>query len=244
MKKKVALAAGLSMLVMSSTAIGVFAGSNMPEIKAFLDKELKVEVNSNTQLQLKDATGKDISPIFYEGSYYLPARSIAEGLGAEVVWDKENHAIKIKMEQKAESKYITFAQDEQEVLKKYNYDLQIPVALENQVVPVVWKDDALAAAVKEAGFDKNLQSLVELNYLPKNMNSEEVLMASIEVFKKADWDTMKDEAGVGEVLFEKEGLVYTVRMPADSIPFEEGSEDFKAFTGIIDQFSANKFFVK
>jgi Copper amine oxidase N-terminal domain len=244
MKKKVALAAGLSLLVMSSTAVGVFAGSNMPEIKAFLDKELKVEVNSSTQLQLKDAAGKDVSPIFYEGSYYLPARAIAEGLGAEVVWDKDNHAIKIKTEDKADGKYINLAQDEQEVLKKYNYELQIPIAMENQVVPIIWKDDALAAAVKDAGFNKNLQSLVELKYLPKNTNSEEVLMASIEVFKKADWDQMKDEAGVGEVLFEKEGLVYTVRIPADSLPFEEGTEELKAFTGVMDQFSANKFFVK
>lgn len=39
------------------------------------------------ELDLKDATGATVEPIVYNGTTYLPVRSVAEAAGLEVAWD-------------------------------------------------------------------------------------------------------------------------------------------------------------
>lgn len=79
-KKYLGISAALLGMTLTG-AVGVYAGSNLQPIKAYLNYGLSVEVNGSV---LKDGQGKAASPITYRDVTYLPVRAVAEGLGASV----------------------------------------------------------------------------------------------------------------------------------------------------------------
>lgn len=73
---------------------GVYAGSKLQQIKAYLNHGLGIVVDG-TPYWLKDGNGKTLTPITYEGTTYLPIRSIADALDVPVAYDAANAKVRI-----------------------------------------------------------------------------------------------------------------------------------------------------
>lgn len=91
--KKWLIAAGVFGMVLTGSA-GVYAGTQLETIKAYLNHGLAIEVNGQKFTPTGDQ-GKKLAPITYQGSTYLPARSIAEALNTEVKYDAKNNKVSI-----------------------------------------------------------------------------------------------------------------------------------------------------
>ncbi|WP_068775875.1 stalk domain-containing protein [Paenibacillus sp. FJAT-26967] len=76
-------------------SMGVFAAGGIEKIQAYLNHDIKFQVNGKSWVP-KDSDGVKLAPVVYEGSSYLPARAVAEALGAEVKWDDDTQTIYIK----------------------------------------------------------------------------------------------------------------------------------------------------
>lgn len=85
MKKKVTAAAILLGVTLTASA-GVYAASNLQDIRASLNHKLAIVVNGQAYTP-KDGNGKTLAPITYNGITYLPVRSIGEALNTSVTYD-------------------------------------------------------------------------------------------------------------------------------------------------------------
>ena len=93
-------------LGISCFSTGVMADSFVKTIKA--EQRMDIEITKSYQKQwLRDGNGKTVYPIMYNGNTYLPLRSVAEMLGAEITWDGVNKRVNI--EPKVQYKYITIS---------------------------------------------------------------------------------------------------------------------------------------
>jgi hypothetical protein len=75
-------------------SVGVFAATGIEKIQAYLNHDIKFKVNGAAWTP-KDADGNKLAPVIYEGSSYLPARAVAEAIGAQVKWDNDTQTIAI-----------------------------------------------------------------------------------------------------------------------------------------------------
>lgn len=91
MKKKVALIA-IVFGMFACLATGVYAGSHLKEIKAYLNGDLKIRYNG-TPVQLQDAQGQAILPITYNNSTYLPLRAVSDLLKTAVAYDSKSNTV-------------------------------------------------------------------------------------------------------------------------------------------------------
>ncbi|MGV2967677.1 stalk domain-containing protein [Paenibacillus sp. FSL L8-0435] len=91
--KKWLIAAGVFGMVLTGSA-GVYAGTQLETIKAYLNHGLAIEVNGHKFTPTGDQ-GKKLAPITYQGSTYLPVRSIADALKTEVKYDSQNNKVSI-----------------------------------------------------------------------------------------------------------------------------------------------------
>lgn len=86
---------GATMIGMLSTgAAGVYAGSNLQEIKAYLNTSVGIVVNDKDFKPL-DSKGKALAPITYNNTTYLPVRAISEALQVPVEFDAANNKVRI-----------------------------------------------------------------------------------------------------------------------------------------------------
>lgn len=93
MKKKLtAVAIGVTLTLTASA--GVYAGTNLQQIKASLNNGLGIVVNGSTYTP-KDANGKTLAPITYNGTTYLPVRAIGEALNTSVTYDSARSQVVI-----------------------------------------------------------------------------------------------------------------------------------------------------
>ncbi len=87
--------AGLAVIGMLTTgAAGVYAGSNLQEIKAYLNSGLGIVVNDKDFKPL-DSKGKALAPITYNNTTYLPVRAISEALQVPVEFDVASNKVRI-----------------------------------------------------------------------------------------------------------------------------------------------------
>ncbi|MEK4062725.1 MULTISPECIES: hypothetical protein [unclassified Paenibacillus] len=93
MNKKWLIATIVAGMAVTGSA-GVYAGSKLQQIKAYLNHGLGIVVDG-TPYWLKDANGKTLAPITYEGTTYLPIRSIADALDVPVAYDAVNSKVRI-----------------------------------------------------------------------------------------------------------------------------------------------------
>ncbi|MCZ1263299.1 stalk domain-containing protein [Paenibacillus tundrae] len=91
--KRWMLTAGVLGMVLTGSA-GVYAGTQLETIKAYLNHGLGIEVNGQKFTPTGDQ-GKKLVPITYQGSTYLPVRSIANTLNTEVTYDSKTNKISI-----------------------------------------------------------------------------------------------------------------------------------------------------
>ncbi|WP_440116914.1 stalk domain-containing protein [Paenibacillus sp. QZ-Y1] len=91
--KKWLITASVFGMVLTGSA-GVYAGTQLETIKAYLNHGLAIEVNGQKFTPSGDQ-GKKLAPITYQGSTYLPVRSIADALKTEVKYDSKNNKVSI-----------------------------------------------------------------------------------------------------------------------------------------------------
>lgn len=91
MKKK-AFAAIIGVSMLASMGTGAFAATKLQEIKAFLNPDIKVQVDG-TYTDLRDVNGNAIAPIIYKGANYFPIRAISDALDVAVDFDADSQTI-------------------------------------------------------------------------------------------------------------------------------------------------------
>lgn len=93
MKKKLAfILAGV--IALSSFAVGAVGKSIIEKIDAELRGDFTVYVDGKKQT-FRDAQGKIVDPILYEGTTYLPVRAIGELMGKTVYWYQDEKKIEL-----------------------------------------------------------------------------------------------------------------------------------------------------
>lgn len=88
MKKKLFVTFGGTLLLLVGMAAGALASTQLQEIKAYLNGELKVRYNGEIAV-LKDVDGNQVLPITYDGTTYLPVRGVANLLNIPVSYDEQ-----------------------------------------------------------------------------------------------------------------------------------------------------------
>ena len=81
---------------MSVFTIGAFTGASadtkLKEITAYINNSINIKLNGNHYVPT-DSKGIKISPIIYNGSSYLPIRSLSQALGVAVKYDESTNTI-------------------------------------------------------------------------------------------------------------------------------------------------------
>lgn len=90
--KKKTLAAIISVSMLASMGTGALAATKLQEIKAYLNPEIKVQVDG-TYTDLRDVKGNAIVPINYNNANYVPIRAISDALGVAVDYDSATKTI-------------------------------------------------------------------------------------------------------------------------------------------------------
>jgi hypothetical protein len=89
--KKFKLALIFALVLSFGLSLGAYADGVARQIKAVQNGAIKVQVNG-TNLDLSDDTGS-LDPIIYNGHSYVPAKALAESLGALVKWDEKTSTV-------------------------------------------------------------------------------------------------------------------------------------------------------
>ncbi|MEQ7049675.1 hypothetical protein ABN764_03315 [Paenibacillaceae sp. P-4] len=71
---------------------GVYAGTNLKKIEAYLDSTAKVKVNGKA-VQFNDDKGLALQPIRYNGNVYVPVKGIGSALNVAVAIDSKTNEI-------------------------------------------------------------------------------------------------------------------------------------------------------
>lgn len=94
MSRKRWFAASIAMGMLVTGAAGVYAGSKLQEIKAFLNPDIGITVNGK-DFKPVDDKGKAIVPITYDNTTYLPVRAVSEALQVPVKYDSASNKVRI-----------------------------------------------------------------------------------------------------------------------------------------------------
>jgi hypothetical protein len=94
LKKKLLISTIAAGVIAMSLTVGAFAAANLQVIKVYLNKSVKVKLNGQ-QWQPKDSTGKSTYPITYNGTTWLPVKSLGDVLGAKIGWNAVANSVLI-----------------------------------------------------------------------------------------------------------------------------------------------------
>lgn len=92
-KKKWIIPIYIAAMALTGSA-GVYASSTLESITASLNHSLNIEI-SGKAYKPTGPNGESLSPIVYQGTTYLPVRSISEALNTDVNYDSSNNKILI-----------------------------------------------------------------------------------------------------------------------------------------------------
>ncbi|MCR8636664.1 copper amine oxidase N-terminal domain-containing protein [Paenibacillus radicis (ex Xue et al. 2023)] len=82
----------LSIAMLLAGSVGVYAGSNLQEIKAYLNGDITFQLNGADWYPL-DETGQKVLPITYNGSTYVPLRAISPAFNAPIDYDADTNTV-------------------------------------------------------------------------------------------------------------------------------------------------------
>lgn len=99
--KNVFQKAFILLVLIGTFSCGAFASTAVQEIKAQLRPDISVVIDGKTQ-SFKDAKGNTVYPILYNGTTYLPLRSIGILMNKTVSWDDKTKTATLS-EKSAES---------------------------------------------------------------------------------------------------------------------------------------------
>ncbi|RUS44897.1 hypothetical protein [Cohnella sp. AR92] len=184
MNKKIAALIFVFSLVFSSSA-GVLAGTKLTEIKAYLNGDIKFEVNGEAWTP-KDASGKTILPITYEGITYIPLRAAASALSTDINYNSTQKKISIGSETKNKESTPSSANstDMSDIEKVINYFSQngfIVGETSEKYYQLVGAKDGLAVEINGQKielyqYDPSQLSIVKDKIIPSNKNPEDFPM--------------------------------------------------------------------
>lgn len=80
--------------------IGAAAATGIQSVTAQLRPDFTLEVNGSDYI-LRDSNGNEVAPLLYNGTTYLPIRSMGEILGAEVSWDGKTQTVIVTTDEEA-----------------------------------------------------------------------------------------------------------------------------------------------
>ena len=92
MKKRILSIICLMAIMVSCFAAGVYGANNIEEIKAYLNYGITIKYDGQVQ-SMYDANGKQVYPISYEGTTYVPIRAVSNMLDVNVDWDGANNTV-------------------------------------------------------------------------------------------------------------------------------------------------------
>lgn len=95
MKKVWGKSALLTASLLLSFSIGVNAATINEKVSAILSKDVSVTLN-DTKIPLKDGAGDAVYPLVYNGSTYLPVRSVAELTGMSIDWNPTSRTVALR----------------------------------------------------------------------------------------------------------------------------------------------------
>ncbi|NOU87053.1 hypothetical protein GC102_14870 [Paenibacillus sp. LMG 31460] len=93
--KKISATVLATVTLSMGVCIGGYAQANIETIQAFLNHEIKFTLNGQAWTP-KDPDGRELSPIIFEGSSYVPLRAMGELSGLNVNWDSATKTIILK----------------------------------------------------------------------------------------------------------------------------------------------------
>lgn len=94
MNKKITRALATGLLMITSVGVAFGAGTQF-EIRATMDSGVKVIYKDKAQ-KLVDVDGVAKDPIMYNGTVYIPIRSVANIFGVNIDWDNDNRNVILK----------------------------------------------------------------------------------------------------------------------------------------------------
>ena len=94
MDRKLLLTILLSIFIFVSAAAGAVAATNVQQITALLNGNIKITFDGEPWIP-RDVNGNALTPITYKGSTYLPIRAVAEATGISVNWDGATQTISL-----------------------------------------------------------------------------------------------------------------------------------------------------
>lgn len=94
MKKKNIFILSISIILIFSLFISVYAVSYYEEINAIINKNLKMVID-NIEWTPMDIDGSPLRPITYKGRTYLPVRALSEKYDIAIDYDAENQTVLI-----------------------------------------------------------------------------------------------------------------------------------------------------
>jgi hypothetical protein len=97
----------LASVFMLSIGIVAFGASLSTEIKAILSKDIKIRYSGAIQ-EMKDASGNAIYPIVYNGTTYIPVRSVSNMLNIPINWDGSTKTVIIGTEEQQPKSVLSF----------------------------------------------------------------------------------------------------------------------------------------
>jgi len=92
MKRKIMSIICLMAIMVSCFAAGVYGANNIEEIKAYLNYGITIKFDGQTK-NMYNANGKQVFPISYEGTTYVPIRAVSGILGVDVDWDGATNTV-------------------------------------------------------------------------------------------------------------------------------------------------------
>ncbi len=92
MKKRIIKTVAIVLSLALCFALGTSASSLLQKIEAYLNYGITVKLNGEEQ-RMYDANGKQVYPISYQGTTYVPIRAVSNMLGIDVAWDGANNTV-------------------------------------------------------------------------------------------------------------------------------------------------------
>ena len=93
MKKSIVCIA-LALCLVVGMSIGALAATSTEKIEALMNYGIQIKYNGVAQ-KFTDVNGKQVYPISYKGTTYLPVRAVTEAMGCKVDWNASEHAVYI-----------------------------------------------------------------------------------------------------------------------------------------------------
>ncbi|MDP5272853.1 stalk domain-containing protein [Chengkuizengella axinellae] len=112
MKRKISFILSFLLLSIFCISIGIHAETQYEKIEAYLNKSITFVIDEKTWVPIFD--GKEVYPITYNNTTYLPLRSVSEELDVNIRWVNETDEIQLNTTRERPDKILT--KEEVEIL--------------------------------------------------------------------------------------------------------------------------------